>query len=653
MKFVIVFLLFAFAVPLTAQVKLSVNAHQASVDHLRHYRTTDNQFRGMDHPEVFKDLDARDASSLGFDKANHWFSFQVENNSDTYDWLLEIGYSPLDHIEFYSQDENGNWALQFGGDHYPISKRTIRHHHVVFPFKVPSQTTRTFYLRVVTTSSIQVPLTIWSVQGLSDDNFATQFGHGVFYGIMLIMICYNLFLFLSIRDRSVLYYVLALAAGTNVIAFFQGYGFFYMYPEWPEINEIFSAFSAPLFIISSSAMTRSFLSLRQFSFALDRVLMAISVVALGAAFITLGFRGYVTYTPLHILAIIDFAAILVSAVYCFYRRYRPARYFLLAWATTLIVGVLFSFRNVGVIHSTWFVNNALYLGGIMQTLLISLALGDKINILQKENDEARERDRMRGLEEKQKLEREVLLRTEEIRLKNNQLSESNSVKDKVFSVLSHDIKGPLNSLKGLLAVAATGGLSSDELKLLTSRIGEQLHLTADFLDNLLQWSRLQMQGEQFRPQPVTFRVAEILRSATALLIPDFESKHLSLVNKVDEQLFAYADANMVKTVVRNLVSNAWKFTNAGGSVELSASTRGDLIYINVKDTGVGIAPRYLQTLFTLQSVTTAGTQEEKGTGIGLVVCKEFVERNGGEISVVSVEGTGTVFTFTLPIGVKG
>jgi signal transduction histidine kinase len=232
-------------------------------------------------------------------------------------------------------------------------------------------------------------------------------------------------------------------------------------------------------------------------------------------------------------------------------------------------------------------------------------------------------------------------------LKNAQLEESNKIKDKLFSIVSHDLRGPLISLQGVLDMVEMDSLSQEDLRRYTNKVGDRLHHTADFLENLLQWSRMQMQGEKFVPVAEKFPLQHLLISATQVLRAEAERKTIQLL--VDApQIDAYADMNMLQTVVRNLVSNAIKFTHPAGRIDVTAARRDEFIVVRVTDSGIGIPEDQIGKLFTMYGITKPGTQLEKGTGIGLAVCKEFVERNGGTIKVESTEGLGTTFEFTIP-----
>lgn len=591
----------------------------------------------------FEPLHAQRAPSFGFDRATHWFKLKLQNQSTLSDWLVEIAYPPLDSIELFYPDSAG-WHRQIGGDHYLMSSRKIKHRHVTFPLSLPTKDTVTLYVKVRSTSSMQVPILIWSKEEFGNGQYHMQFMNGIFYGMMLIMIFYNLFLYFSIRDKTTLYYVFALASGTNVIAFFQGYGFFYIYGNHIEAELLFTVFSGPLFIVCSAILTRSFLNLKSFSNTLDTILRANIIVTIGAVIIILLYP--ISFKALHVLTFLNCLLILICASYCFYKNYRPARYFLLAWVALLLAAALFSLRNLGFIPANWLTDMALYIGGILQTLFISFALGDRINLLVKENQEAKEKELQLEHMAKGKLEQEVKDRTEEIQKKNEQLEELNEVKDKLFSVVAHDLKGPLNSLKGTLSILRMGVLSKEEFNDLAKSLDTQLNQTTYFLENLLQWGRTQIQGELYTPQII--HVDELAKNTIDLLQGEIEQKNIQISLEADENTVAFGDKNMILTVIRNLLSNAIKFTNTGGSVKCIIQPSDKFLIVSVVDSGTGIPPKYLENIFSLKGISTLGTREEKGTGIGLVLCKEFVEQNGGKIWCESTLGKGTTFSFSLP-----
>jgi signal transduction histidine kinase len=633
---------------LLAQVILRSPAVNYTVEQVYHFSTNDRDVDILEAEQRdFEPLPRRSYPSLGFDRSVHWFRFDVLNKTKSSDWYLEIPFPQLDHVEVYVPDRTGSWALQFSGDLYPVSTRPLLHRNFVFPLKFTSDLTTPVIIKLQSTSSLQLPLRFWSPDGFRDANLDQQFAHGLFYGVMIIMVLYNLLLYVTIRDASTLLYAIALLAGTNIIAYLHGYGFYYLYPENPEWNALFASISAPFFILASIALTRSFLGLNQISKPADRSLIALAFVTAFVAVLTMG--GYISFVPLNVLAILGFILILLSTLICFFKGYRPARLFLLAWIGILLMGMCLALQNLGLLHSGWIISTGLYAGVVLETLVLSLALTDRINELRRQNKEIKDHQLRIETDARAKLEHEVAQRTDEIVRKHLQLEQTNAVKDKLFSVVSHDLKGPLKTLKGIMEGVQLGALSREELQELMTRIGDQLNLTSDFLDNLLQWSRTQLHGDTFVPYREKFSIRDLVEQCVRLLAADFDQKRILLKVTVNSDATVVADRNMIETVLRNLITNALKFTMPGGRVEVLVSRQDELVRVDVRDNGIGIPSDGIDKLFTLQGVTTAGTREEKGTGIGLVVCKEFVERNNGRIKVTSHVGGGSMFSFTLPM----
>ena len=233
-----------------------------------------------------------------------------------------------------------------------------------------------------------------------------------------------------------------------------------------------------------------------------------------------------------------------------------------------------------------------------------------------------------------------------------ELKELNASKDKFFSIIAHDLKGPFQGLLGYSEMLARDieNLSKEDIKEFATDFHTSAQQLFKLLENLLQWSRVQRGVIEYNP--VTAPIKELIVLSMDLLAANASHKKITLVPEVEEGLAVYADMNMVNTIIRNLVSNALKFTGAGGMITVSAVKKDDdMVLISVADTGVGISPEDREKIFRIDSHhTTPGTNNEQGTGLGLILCKELTEKNGGEIWVESVVGKGTTFRFTIPIG---
>jgi len=239
---------------------------------------------------------------------------------------------------------------------------------------------------------------------------------------------------------------------------------------------------------------------------------------------------------------------------------------------------------------------------------------------------------------------------EEVEAQRDELERLNDQKNKFFSIIAHDLKGPFNALLGYSTLLSSKDNKFDQVKI--AEYSDALHQSAGrvfkLLENLLDWSRLQMGQLEFEPGPVDLK--EIIDTNLALFESIAKGKAVRLTSKRRKPLSVFADAYMVDTVVRNLVNNAIKFTSDNGDVTVSARANGKWAEIEVSDSGIGIPADKVARLFLLgEKTSTMGTAGESGTGLGLLLCKDLVEKQGGRIHAKSSKSEGSVFRFTLPL----
>ncbi|MBV5313453.1 MAG: PAS domain S-box protein [Prolixibacteraceae bacterium] len=238
----------------------------------------------------------------------------------------------------------------------------------------------------------------------------------------------------------------------------------------------------------------------------------------------------------------------------------------------------------------------------------------------------------------------------ELKIKNEQLRELNATKDKFFSIIAHDLKAPFSGILGFSEILRDEARNLDIglIESYANNINSTAHQTFKLLENLLDWAKMQQNGFSFKPRSISFNY--ILKTEIESLIYIAEQKNITLVNTTVKEIIFAADEKMLSSVLRNLISNAIKFTHKGGKVSIEAEIKVDQIEISISDTGIGMDKETLQKLFKIEdSFTSRGTENEKGTGLGLLLCKEFVEKNGGKIWVDSEKGKGSTFTFSIPL----
>ena len=236
------------------------------------------------------------------------------------------------------------------------------------------------------------------------------------------------------------------------------------------------------------------------------------------------------------------------------------------------------------------------------------------------------------------------------------LTKLNADKDKFFSIIAHDLRGPFNALLGnaqLLAVKPES-LKPDELQEMSQSIYRSAKAVYQLLDSLLIWAQLQQEGGGMKCQPEPIELNSLTEETLAVLEQTAVQKEIALSNTIPANYWVQADRLMLETIIRNLVGNALKFTPRGGQVTVTGKngleSRAGWVKVSVQDTGVGMSQADIDRLFRLDaSHSTPGTEKEKGSGLGLMICQEMVERNGGQIWVESEEGKGTSVEFTVPM----
>jgi signal transduction histidine kinase len=250
---------------------------------------------------------------------------------------------------------------------------------------------------------------------------------------------------------------------------------------------------------------------------------------------------------------------------------------------------------------------------------------------------------------KQRANSELQEINEKVKHQNQQLQALNATKDKFFSIIGHDLKGPLNSLTSFsgLLINHTDKLSIEEIQMLAKDFDKSLKNLSTLLNNLLEWSRSQTGNIEFKPE--TFDITSLLKENKELLGTQAQNKRISVLVDLNGEVLVNAHKHSLNTVVRNLISNAIKFTPEGGLIKMGLKKHESEILVSIADTGVGMGPDVISKLFRIDAKhTTKGTANEKGTGLGLILCKDFVEKNGGKLWVESEEGKGSLFCFTVP-----
>ena len=244
---------------------------------------------------------------------------------------------------------------------------------------------------------------------------------------------------------------------------------------------------------------------------------------------------------------------------------------------------------------------------------------------------------------------DVQKQNEAISKQTEKLTQLNAVKDKLFSVISHDLRGPIAAVGGVLGLMNSGYLSHEELTTHAAKLNTEVNGLTNLMDNLLSWAKSQMQG--IKPDPESIQLVDLINENLSLYLSIGEVKGIAITQQIDPEHYVYSDRTMLNLVVRNLIMNAIKFTPQGGQIKVYSETLNDQIVISIEDNGVGMSSEEVNRLFKAESAySKIGTSNETGTGLGLLLCKEFIESNEGRIWVETNEGKGSSFKFVLKKG---
>lgn len=294
--------------------------------------------------------------------------------------------------------------------------------------------------------------------------------------------------------------------------------------------------------------------------------------------------------------------------------------------------------------------NLIYLSIIIFLLMFAVGITFYFNIRQKRNSNHLLLVQQKEIQEKNealmRLNEEITLQNQEITKQRDEQEKINIFKDKLFSIISHDLRSPLASLSSSLFLFKSKILSDKERNTLIDLLSRDYQATSYLLDNLLNWTRMQMQGLKIDPKMIN--LTDLVKENFNLLKPQAEKKDISLICNTPESLVVFADLEMVKTVIRNLIHNAIKYTPPKGNILVNSFITADYIITAIQDSGRGMSIEEQKKLFSSEHFSKYGTSNEKGSGLGLLLCKDFIEKNKGTIWVESIENEGSTFSFTLP-----
>lgn len=324
--------------------------------------------------------------NFGYTASAYWATFTLRNEHPRQDEFLLVIPSLLDHIALYAEDGRGSWQVRQTGRHETLGERDVVHRFPTFIMQIPKGEARTFYIRVASQGGMQFPMTVWTQRGFAANDHEEQLVNGAYFGIMLVMALYNLFLFFSVADRSYLYYVLYILGFAGFQLGWSGFLHEYLWPVQPYFANISIPFFIGTAVLFGALFGRSFLGTREHSPRLDQAYRLLAIAGGGVVVLTFTASYLTTVRAAIVTGMALSLALMGGALFRWRQGFHPARLFLLAW-TALIVGVLIvGLRNFNVFPINFVTSYSHQLGSVLEVILLSLALADRINQMKREKE---------------------------------------------------------------------------------------------------------------------------------------------------------------------------------------------------------------------------------------------------------------------------
>ena len=589
--------------------------------------------------ELFKPHN-KDTLNAGYSHSAFWLkvdlSYQPLNPQIHRTWVLELAYPPMDNIDLYLADASGNYRLaERTGDALPFDSRQIKENNYLFELNFSPGQSQTVYLRVASQGSVQAPLTLWSAQAYLEEQPVRIYILGLIYGVLLGMLVYNLFIYLSVRDTSYLYYIFYIASFGLYQLSVNGAAVQYFWPNnpwWANASTPFLIGSAALF---GCQFARTFLHTATHSRWLDRALMLLMAVGVLVMVLALTTSYAVSLRLATGLALAFIVTIFTAGVVAWVRGLRVARYFVIAWSAFLLGGLVNTLMVLGYLPNVFLTMYASQIGSAIEVGLLSLALADRINAM---------RDlQARTLQES----------GQKLAAMNQQLAHTNQLKDEFLATVTHELRTPMNGVIGSLELIKTLDMSP-ELELYTQTAEGSAREMMHMVNGILALTELQAGRLGVRPR--TFGLNELIQSLSDQYGPSARSKGLQFSYEIARNLPDQwvGDADKIRQCLECLLDNAIKFTRVGGVIlRVTGKTAGPgrwALAFNVIDSGIGFVHIEEAELYqNFFQVDGSMTRSYGGLGIGLAICRRLVELLGGRLTHHSQPGQGSQFQLLLEL----
>jgi len=639
-------------------------------------------------------------TNFGISPSTFWLKIEIYNKTKENSFRLQIAQSCLDVVDFYYSDGEGNYKVIEGGEHMPFYIREFKDPSFIYQINLPSDSLSTFYFRIQSRDNFQVPLILGTPETVFNSNAIKDFVLGLFAGIMIVMLLYNLFVYISIKDKTYLYYIFYLLTVILTQESIQGYTFQYLWPGIPFLAQWSPFIFSPLVGIASYSFMRIFLNTSVYIPRIDKGFKYFTWAYLIAFAFSLFGQYTLSFNLITLCATTVSMYMFGSALYIYFKGSRPARFFLIAWSIFLFGVTVYALTNFGILPINNFTFYMMPFGAAMEVVLLSLALADRINILKKEKEQSQaealeisHQNQILIQEQNIILERKVHERTNDLEMANEELIATlNQLKDaqsqlvdseKMASLgqltagIAHEINNPINfvianiqplrlDVNELLelinkyeALRNAAEILSQfqvidaykkkidldymikEIEKILKGIDDGAKRTAEIVSGLKNFSRLDENDVKLA------NINDGIES-TLILLRSTIPKEIEVIRELNEVPPIECYPGKLNQVFMNILSNAlYALTKKKeGKKQLIIKTYelSDHVFVSIKDTGIGMSKevkdRIFEPFFTTKDVG-------EGTGLGMSIVFKIIEVHHARIEVESEVGVGTNFILVL------
>ena len=602
----------------------------------------------------FQHLFQRSGNNLtfGYLKAPIWLRVNTKTTKPFTPWYLEIPAPFLEYVDFYQLQNENSWKHSESGYYRPHSVREVSHTGHVLPLEFNKDSISTVYIRITGLSPKTFPLYVTEKEKFIEKVRVEDVGYGIFFGILIVMFFFNLFIYLTLKHTNYLLYICTIVCTFLIFASASGYAGKFLWPENPIMNFYAGRMSLPMLTIFLSVFTIRFLEVNQYSRIMYYILFSMLPLAVLAAILvvtkTLSSAG-------NNLISLSTLVYMSTGIVCSVKGNKTANYFIAAWTIYLIGGLLLTLRNSGVFDYSFWTTHFVEIGAALETIIIAFALGDRYRRYKKEKEEVQLLALKIQQDATEKLEIKVQERTEQLFKANEELHSTletnklqtaiienkNAELDAFFYRISHDLKGPVSSLLGLSRLAKKEVTDNQAREYI-----EKQHAQVERLNNIISGliNLTKLNHTELKKERIDFdqMIDECIQSFHGL--PNFAN--VSFKKDIQPRIEFHSEWTLLNAITQNLIENAIKYSGTESPfVKIAVRHEPGLLTIEVEDNGQGIPHEHQSKIFEM---FYRATQQANGTGLGLYILKRSVDKLKGSIDIKSAVGIGSTFTVKLP-----